>query len=168
MKNESSSKVVTRKRTSSISLSVKQDTVHGPINIKPYLSRKHERYMNSKQLEHFRSVLLQWKNQLMQEINRAHNLQDEIVNYPDLADRASQEEEFNLELRARDREYKLLRKIDETLNRINDHDYGYCNDCGAEIGISRLEARPTTNQCVECKTIAEIRKRQIGDSRLFE
>jgi len=75
----------------------------------------------------------------------------------------SKEEEFNLELRARDRERKLLRKIEETLSRINDQDYGYCDDCGAEIGVRRLEARPTANQCIECKTISEIREKQIGD-----
>ena len=90
-------------------------------------------------------------------------MQDEAANYPDPVDRASQEEEFNLELRTRDRERKLLKKIEETLARIKDNDYGYCDDCGAEIGIGRLEARPTATQCIECKTIAEIREKQIGD-----
>ena len=120
--------------------------------------------MGKKQLEHFRTILFQWKEELMTEVDRTmHHMQDESANYPDPVDRASQEEEFNLELRARDRERKLLRKIEETLSRINDQDYGYCDDCGAEIGIRRLEARPTANQCIECKTISEIKEKQIGD-----
>lgn len=136
----------------------------GPIDIKPYQSMQNEEYMSDEQLEHFRTVLLQWKGQLMAEVDRTmHYMKDEASNYPDPVDRATQEEEFNLELRARDRERKLLRKIDETLNRINDRDYGYCDDCGAEIGIRRLEARPTAAQCIECKTIAEIKEKQIGD-----
>ena len=139
-------------------------TISGPVNVKPYQSGKHEEYMNKKQLEHFRDVLLQWKNQLMAEVDRTmHHMQDEVSNYPDPVDRASQEEEFSLELRARDRERKLLRKIEETLSRINDSDYGYCDDCGAEIGVRRLEARPTATQCIECKTISEIREKQIGE-----
>ena len=136
----------------------------GPIDVKPYQPKKHEEYMGKKQLEHFRTILLQWKEELMTEVDRTmHHMQDESSNYPDPVDRASQEEEFNLELRARDRERKLLRKIEETLSRINDQDYGYCDDCGAEIGVRRLEARPTANQCIECKTISEIREKQIGD-----
>src|SRR3989304_10627484 len=135
----------------------------GPIDVKPYQPKKHEEYMGKKQLEHFRTILLQWKEELMTEVDRTmHHMQDESANYPDPVDRASQEEEFNLELRARDRERKLLRKIEETLSRINDQDYGYCDDCGAEIGIRRLEARPTANQCIECKTISEIKEKQIG------
>ncbi|MDR1057454.1 MAG: RNA polymerase-binding protein DksA [Coxiellaceae bacterium] len=141
----------------------------GPVNIKSYQSKKNERYMNAKQLEHFREVLLRWKNQLMTKVDHTvHHMQERVFNYPDPVDRASQEEEFSLELRARDRERKLLRKIEEALNRINDNDYGYCDDCGAEIGIQRLEVRPTATQCIECKTIAEIRERQIGASSLFE
>ena len=143
---------------------VKTKPSFGPVDVKPYQSKKHEEYMGKKQLEHFRTVLLQWKEELMTEVDRTmHHMQDESANYPDPVDRASQEEEFNLELRARDRERKLLRKIEETLSRINDQDYGYCDDCGAEIGVRRLEARPTANQCIECKTISEIREKQIGD-----
>lgn len=142
----------------------RNQTITGPVNVKPYQAGKHEEYMNKKQLEHFRNVLLQWKSQLMAEVDRTmHHMQDEVSNYPDPVDRASQEEEFNLELRARDRERKLLRKIEETLSRINDNDYGYCDDCGAEVGIRRLEARPTATQCIECKTISEIREKQIGE-----
>ena len=143
---------------------VRGQTALGPVNVKPYQSEKNEEYMSKKQLEHFRTVLLQWKGHLMAEVDRTmHHMQDEVSNYPDPVDRASQEEEFNLELRARDRERKLLRKIEETLSRINDNDYGYCDDCGAEIGTRRLEARPTATQCIECKTIAEIREKQVGD-----
>lgn len=147
----------------------KEGTIFDPGDISPYRLKKGEEYMSEEQLEHFRNVLLQWKTQLMDEVDRTmHHMQEEVSNYPDPIDRASQEEEFNLELRSRDRERKLLRKIEEALNRINDHDYGYCDDCGAEIGIKRLEARPTATQCIECKTISEIREKQIGESSLFD
>jgi len=153
-----------KKAASKKPLLTKTKSSFGPADVKPYQTKKNEEYMAKKQLEHFRSVLLQWKEQLMTEVDRTvHHMQDESSNYPDPVDRASQEEEFNLELRARDRERKLLRKIEETLSRINDQDYGYCDDCGAEIGVRRLEARPTANQCIECKTISEIREKQIGD-----
>ncbi len=139
-------------------------TIFGPVNVKPYQAKKDEEYMSQEQLEHFRKVLSRWKSQLMTEVDRTmHHMQDEVSNYPDPVDRASQEEEFSLELRARDRERKLLRKIEGTLSRINDNDYGYCDDCGAEIGVRRLEARPTATQCIECKTISEIREKQIGE-----
>jgi DnaK suppressor protein len=154
-----------KKHSPTVSTSnTREQTIFGPVNVKPYQIGKKEVYMNNKQHEHFRNVLLTWKSQLMAEVDRTmHHLQDDVANYPDPVDRASQEEEFNLELRTRDRERKLLRKIEETLSRITDHDYGYCDDCGAEIGIRRLEARPTATQCIECKTISEIREKQIGD-----
>ncbi|MFO6380445.1 RNA polymerase-binding protein DksA, partial [Pseudomonas aeruginosa] len=91
-----------------------------------------------------------------------HHMQDEAANFPDPADRASQEEEFSLELRARDRERKLIKKIDETLQLIEDEEYGWCDSCGVEIGIRRLEARPTATLCIDCKTLAEIREKQLG------
>jgi len=91
-----------------------------------------------------------------------HHMQDEAANVPDPADRASQEEEFSLELRARDRERKLIKKIDETLQLIEDNEYGWCDSCGVEIGIRRLEARPTATLCIDCKTLAEIKEKQIG------
>lgn len=145
-------------------ITARTKNVWGPTDVKPYQLANNEEYMSDKQLKHFRSVLLNWKSQLMEEVDRTmHHMQDEASNFPDPIDRASQEEEFNLELRTRDRERKLLRKIEETLNRIDEHDYGYCDDCGAEIGVRRLEARPTANQCIECKTIAEIREKQVGD-----
>ncbi|CAL7962508.1 DnaK suppressor protein [Gammaproteobacteria bacterium] len=151
-------KIVNKKRSSI-------EAVLGPIDVRPYYFKKNEDYMNKKQLAHFQGILLQWKEELMNDVDRTmHHMKDEASNYPDPVDRASQEEEFSLELRTRDRERKLLKKIDETLMRISDQDYGYCDDCGTEIGIRRLEARPTANQCIECKTIAEIREKQIGEN----
>ncbi|WP_038834169.1 RNA polymerase-binding protein DksA, partial [Pseudomonas aeruginosa] len=101
--------------------------------------------------------------ELMEEVDRTvHHMQDEAANFPDPADRASQEEEFSLELRARDRERKLIKKIDETLQLIEDEEYGWCDSCGVEIGIRRLEARPTATLCIDCKTLAEIREKQLG------
>ncbi|EKE01449.1 MAG: RNA polymerase-binding transcription factor [uncultured bacterium] len=139
-------------------------SMFGPVDVQPYSPKKNEEYMSKKQLGHFQKILAQWKEQLMEDVDRTMNhMKDEASNYPDPVDRASQEEEFSLELRTRDRERKLLKKIEETLLRINDQDYGYCDDCGAEIGLRRLEARPTATQCIECKTIAEIREKQIGE-----
>jgi DnaK suppressor protein len=118
--------------------------------------------MNEEQKAHFRDILLQWKYQLMEEVDRTvSHLKDEAANYPDPADRASQEEEFNLELKTRDRERKLIRKIDNTLDLIDSDDYGYCESCGIEIGVQRLEARPTATQCIDCKTLDEIKERQL-------
>ena len=129
----------------------------------PYHAEKNEEYMNKAQLAHFESILQQWKSQLLNEIDRTmNNLQDEATNYPDPADRASQEEEFNLELKTRDRERKLIKKIEVTLARIESGDYGYCDNCGIEIGIRRLEARPTATLCIDCKTIAEMKEKQMG------
>ena len=129
----------------------------------PYKEQKGEEYMNERQLEHFANILNSWKKELMEEVDRTvHHMQDEAANFPDPADRASQEEEFSLELRARDRERKLIKKIDQTLQRIEEDDYGFCDSCGVEIGIRRLEARPTATLCIDCKTLAEIKERQIG------
>lgn len=140
-----------------------ENFISGPIGIKPYKPVKDEEYMNSKQLEHFKNILNIWKEQLMSEMNRTvQHLKSDAANFPDPVDRASQEEEFNLELKTRERERKLIKKIDEALEKIQGGDYGFCLDCGAEIGIKRLEARPTATQCIECKTIAEIREKQIG------
>ncbi|MBL4609276.1 MAG: RNA polymerase-binding protein DksA [Pseudomonas sp.] len=129
----------------------------------PYKEKKGEEYMSEQQLEHFAAILNGWKRELMEEVDRTvHHMQDEAANFPDPADRASQEEEFSLELRARDRERKLIRKIDQTLQRIEDDDYGFCDSCGVEIGIRRLEARPTATLCIDCKTLAEIKEKQVG------
>lgn len=120
--------------------------------------------MNEKQREHFRNILQAWKAELMEEVDRTvSHMKDEAANFPDPADRATQEEEFSLELRTRDRERKLIKKIDATIDQIDSDDYGYCEACGVEIGILRLEARPTATQCVDCKTLDEIKeKQQLG------
>ena len=128
----------------------------------PYTPRKNEEYMNPAQKDHFRDILQIWKFQLMEEVDRTVNyMQEEAANYPDPADRASQEEEFSLELKTRDRERRLISKIDSTTELIELDDYGYCESCGVEIGIRRLEARPTATLCIDCKTLAEIREKQI-------
>ena len=129
----------------------------------PYEMKKGEEYMNDPQKDHFRDLLMTWKTQLMEEVDRTvSHMKDEAANFPDPADRASQEEEFSLELRTRDRERKLIKKIDSTLELIENDDYGYCDTCGVEIGIRRLEARPTATQCIDCKTLDEIKEKQIG------
>lgn len=130
----------------------------------PYKAKADEEYMNSAQLGHFRGILEAWKKELMEEVDRTvHHMQDESANLPDPNDRATQEEEFSIELRARDRERKLIRKIDSTLKAIEEGDYGYCEECGVEIGIRRLEARPTATLCIDCKTLAEIKEKQTGN-----
>jgi DnaK suppressor protein len=129
----------------------------------PYQLKKGEEYMNEEQLQHFKDLLFAWKTELMEEVDRTvSHMQDEASNFPDPADRASQEEEFSLELRTRDRERKLIKKIDKTIEQIDADDYGYCESCGVEIGIRRLEARPTATLCVDCKTLAEIKEKQVG------
>lgn len=129
----------------------------------PYDAADGEEYMNDEQLEHFRQILLKWKQELMEEVDRTvQHLQEDANNFADPADRATQEEEFSLELRTRDRERKLIKKINEALEDIDEGDYGFCESCGIEIGIRRLEARPTATLCVDCKTLAEIKERQIG------
>ena len=132
--------------------------------IAPYKQkRKNEDYMGPEQTEHFRQILLAWKTELMQEVDRTvHHMQDDATNFPDPNDRASQEEEFALELRTRDRERKLISKIDESIAMLDSADYGFCEICGIEIGIRRLEARPTATQCIDCKTLDEIKERHLG------
>ena len=128
----------------------------------PYSEKKGEEYMNEQQVGHFRSILEGWKKELMQEVDRTvDHMKDDAANFPDPADRASQEEEFSLELRTRDRERKLIKKIDESLDMLDSGDYGYCETCGVEIGIRRLEARPTATQCIDCKSLDEIKEKQI-------
>lgn len=131
--------------------------------IQPYQPADNEEYMNDPQLKHFRELLMAWKRQLMEEVDRTvHHMKDEAANFPDPTDRATQESEFSIELRTRDRERKLIRKIDEAVRRLDDNDYGFCDQCGTEIGIRRLEARPTAMLCVDCKSLEEIRERQLG------
>ncbi len=128
---------------------------------KPYKAKKGEEYMSEGQLKHFEDILTSWKSELMNEVDRTvDHMKDEAANFPDPADRASQEEEFSLELRARDRERKLIKKIDESLDMLSNGDYGYCDTCGVEIGLKRLEARPTATKCIDCKSLDEIREKQ--------
>ena len=135
-------------------------TLHG---FEPYDIKEGEEYMNENQLAHFKKLLQAWKTELMEEVDRTMNyMRDEAANFPDPADRASQEEEFSLELRTRDRERKLIKKIDKTIEQIDADDYGFCEACGVEIGVRRLEARPTATLCVDCKTLAEIKEKQVG------
>jgi len=129
----------------------------------PYESTADEEYMNPDQEGHFRNILLAWKQELMEEVDRTvHHMQDEATNFPDPNDRATQESEFSLELRTRDRERKLIKKIDEAITRLDSHEYGFCEGCGVEIGVRRLEARPTATLCIDCKTLDEIREKQHG------
>jgi DnaK suppressor protein len=129
---------------------------------KPYKVKKGEEYMSEGQLAHFTEILNVWKKELMDEVDRTvHHMKDEAANFPDPSDRATQEEEFSLELRTRDRERKLIKKIDESLEMITNGEYGYCETCGVEIGLKRLEARPTATQCIDCKSLDEIKEKQI-------
>ena len=130
-------------------------------SIKPYALKKNEKYMNAKQKQHFQEILVSWKEQLQIEQDRtADKIQKNVSHFPDESDRATHEEEFTLELRTRERERKLLSKISESIEDLKSNDYGYCASCGIEIGIRRLEARPTATRCIDCKTIEEIHERQ--------
>jgi len=128
----------------------------------PYKEKKGEEYMNEDQQAHFSAILLAWKKELMEEVDKTvSHMKDDATNFPDPSDRASQEEEFALELRTRDRERKLIKKIDESLTAIDAQEYGFCETCGVDIGVRRLEARPTATQCIDCKELDE-RKEKIG------
>ncbi len=132
-------------------------------DFKPYKTKRGEEYMGERMTEHFRQILQGWKRQLMEEVDRTlHHMQDEASSFPDPNDRATQESEFTLELRTRDRERKLIRKIDESLKALEAGDYGFCESCGVEIGVRRLEARPTATLCIDCKQLDEIREKQMG------
>ena len=138
-----------------------EETLHK--QFPPYVPKKGEEYMNEKQLAHFREILDSLKSELMGDIERTvHTMQDEATVFADPNDRASQESDIALELRNRDRERKLIKKIDETLARIHDGEYGYCDSCGVEIGLKRLEARPTATMCIDCKTLQEMREKQVA------
>ena len=129
----------------------------------PYKAKKGEEYMNAKQLAHFRKILEAWKAELSQDIDTTiHSMQDEATVFADPNDRATQESDMALELRNRDRERKLIKKIDETIAKIDSGDYGYCESCGVEIGIERLQARPTATLCIDCKTLEEIKEKQVA------
>jgi len=143
----------------------RSDVLSAPIHgISPYQPKRGEDYMSDEQLEHFREILSAWKRELMYEVDRTvHHMQDEAANFPDPNDRATQESEFGLELRTRDRERKLLRKIDSALARIDDGSYGYCDETGEEIGLKRLEARPVATLCLEAQERRELAERQFRD-----
>ena len=129
----------------------------------PYQPKPDEVYMNKNQLKHFRKILNGWKSELSHDIDKTvHTMQDEVTMFADPNDRASQESDMALELRNRDRERKLIKKIDETLRNIDADEYGYCDGCGVEIGLKRLEARPTATLCIDCKTLDEMRERQVA------
>lgn len=139
---------------------MKTDTI-GNMGIAPYQETDSEDYMNDRQLEHIEQILLAWRQSLMEEVDRTvTHMKDEAANFPDPSDRASQEEEFSIELRTRDRERKLIKKIEDALERLRDDDFGFCEACGIEIGLRRLEARPTATLCIDCKTLSEIKERQ--------
>ena len=134
-----------------------------PKQVAPYVPKKGEEYMSEKQLAHFRAILDSLKGELVDDIERTvHTMQDEATVFADPNDRASQESDIALELRNRDRERKLIKKIDETIARIEAGEYGYCDSCGVEIGLKRLEARPTATLCIDCKTLEEMRERQVA------
>jgi RNA polymerase-binding transcription factor len=138
-------------------------TTLGALGIEPYKLKKNEEYMNEEQSAHFHAILDAWKLQLMEEVDRTvSHMKDEASNFPDPVDRASQEEEFSIELRTRDRERKLLKKIGQSVQAISDDEYGYCESCGIDIGIRRLEARPTATLCIDCKTLDEIKEKHVN------
>jgi DnaK suppressor protein len=140
-----------------------ENLLSGPRNVQAYVIKRGEQYMSREQLDHFRMILQNWKQDLMLEVDRTvSHMKDEAANFPDPNDRATQEEEFSLELRTRDRERKLIRKIDESLAALDAREYGYCESCGVEIGLRRLEARPTARLCIECKTAEEREEKQRG------
>ncbi len=159
---KSASKKTTAKKSSSKATTIKKyEEAQFLASIKPYALKKNEKYMNAKQKQHFLSILDSWAEQLQIEQNRtADKIQENVTNFPDESDRATHEEEFTLELRTRERERKLLSKINESIDDLKSNDYGYCASCGIEIGIRRLEARPTATRCIDCKTIEEIHERQ--------
>ena len=146
-----------------VPLKVKSLSQKGLKQFRSYEAKKGEGYMSKSQLNHFRGILNEWKAELTQDIDRTvHTMQDELTSHADPNDRASQESDMALELRNRDRERKLIKKIDETFRNIESQDYGYCAGCGEEIGLKRLEARPTATLCIDCKTLDEIREKQMA------
>jgi DnaK suppressor protein len=141
----------------------KQQTTPLTRGFDPFQEKPGEEYMSERMRAHFTNILNKWKQELREEVDRTvSHMKEDAGSHADPADRATQEEEFSFELRTRDRERKLIKKIDETLQLIEDNEYGWCDSCGIEIGIRRLEARPTASLCIDCKTLAEIKEKQIG------
>lgn len=164
-KGSMSKKKISKKTTTKKTAKKNTRKVDGPSSdFVPYKRKKNEDYMNAAQSEHFKQILTDWKQELLEEVERTvDHMKEDASNFPDPADRASQEEEFGLELRTRDRERKLLRKINEALNRIEEGEYGYCEETGEEIGLKRLEARPVATLCLEAQERRELRKKQFRD-----
>jgi DnaK suppressor protein len=164
VKKTATKKAAAKKPASRKPASRKPSGQVGPVpGIAPYKEKRGEEYMNEEQIAHFRDILLTWKRELMEEVDRTvHHMQDDAANFPDPNDRATQESEFSMELRARDRERKLIKKIDESIRNLDNDEFGYCEACGVEIGIRRLEARPTATLCIDCKILDEIREKQMG------
>jgi len=164
-KKPAAKKPAARKPAAKRPVRSRSDVLNAPIHgIAPYKPQRGEEYMSDAQLEHFREILNAWKRELMYEVDRTvHHMQDEAANFPDPNDRATQESEFGLELRTRDRERKLLRKIDSALSRIDDGSYGFCEETGEEIGLKRLEARPVATLCLEAQERRELAERQFRD-----
>ena len=157
-KAPSPKKVIAKKVTP-----IKKVTSTGLKQFKSYTPKKNEKYMSKAQLKHFVKILNDWKIELSHDIDRTvSHMQDEVTSYADPNDRASQESDMALELRNRDRERKLIKKINDTLRLIENDDYGYCMQCGEEIGLNRLQARPTATLCIDCKTLDEIREKQMA------
>ena len=155
-------KTIKKKKGKMSNVSNINKTTKRKTKVSPYKEKKGEDYMGEEQTVHFRELLNAWKSDLMAEVDRTvHHMQDEASNFPDPNDRATQEEEFSLELRTRDRERKLIRKIEEAIVNLDNGDYGFCEVCGIEIGVRRLEARPTADLCIDCKTLAEIKEKQL-------
>ena len=141
----------------------KADIANNKSKIAPYKIKKNEKYMSAAMKKHFIAVLLLWKEHLKEEMKKTFDhLKTKGETYADPIDRASQEEEFAFELRTRDRERKLINKIAISIEKIKQDDYGWCESCGDEIGIKRLEARPTATHCIDCKTLDEIKEKQLG------
>ncbi len=141
-------------------MSNQENLIYG---IQPYAISGEEEYMGPSQLAHFRGILEAWRDSLLDETKQTvHHMQDESANHPDPTDRASQETDMALELRNRDRDRKLVKRIDKTIRLLEEDEYGFCESCGVEIGIKRLEARPTATQCIDCKTLDEIREKQMA------
>jgi DnaK suppressor protein len=164
VKKPAAKKATVKKPASGKAASKTPSSQVGPVpGIAPYKEKRGEEYMNEEQIAHFRDILLTWKRELMEEVDRTvHHMQDDAANFPDPNDRATQESEFSMELRARDRERKLIKKIDESIRNLDTDEFGYCEACGVEIGIRRLEARPTATLCIDCKILDEIREKQMG------
>ena len=164
-RKQAAARTPARRRAPIRSTAPRRDLLSGPIHgIEPYVVKRGEEYMSAGQLAHFDTILGSWKSELMKEVDRTvHHMQDEAANFPDPNDRATQESEFGLELRTRDRERKLLRKINAALARIEDGSFGYCDETGEEIGLKRLEARPVATMSVEAQERRELSERQFRD-----